>query len=245
MTEILTLAGAAFFLAGVVKGIAGMGLPTVALGIMTLWIDPRTAIALILFPMMMTNIAQFFLAGQLLRTVRRFAPFATVLTCGVAVTALATATTPDRILFGALGAVLLLYVSSSWAGWIPAIRPKYDGWAQVSFGLFGGLIGGLTGTWAAAIGIYLSVRQADKDEFIRATGFLISIGSLPLAVSYAFLGFLTGPLSGISFLMIAPAILGMWLGSRLRSRLSPHAFRNAVLLVFVVLALNLIRRSIT
>ena len=243
LIPLIPLAGLAFLLAGAVKGIAGIGLPTAALGVMTLAIDPRVAISLILVPMLATNTWQMIFAGNLARTFRRYWVFALCLTLGVSATVFFTASADDRFLLGALGFVILLFVWLSWAGWIPPLPDRFDTAAQVLLGLFAGGIGGLTGTWAAAIAIYLTTRRVDKDEFIRATGFLIFVGSIPLLFSYLQLGFATLPLLGLSFAMLVPAFVGMWLGTKVRDRLSPEGFTNAILGVFVILAANLLRRA--
>ncbi|NND41288.1 MAG: sulfite exporter TauE/SafE family protein, partial [Silicimonas sp.] len=58
-------------------------------------------------------------------------------------------------------------------------------------------------------------------------------------------GFLTGPLATASALMLVPTLLGMTLGAKVRGRLSEPAFKQILLVVFVVIGLNLIRRAIT
>lgn len=243
LNPLLPLACFAFLMAGTIKGIAGIGLPTAALGIMTLSIDPRISISLILVPMLATNSWQMVSAGQLMRTARRYAPFALCLVGGVAFTTVSTSTADDRLLLGGLGLVILLFVWLTWAGSIPPVSDSWDRPIQIILGLFAGGIGGLTGTWAAAIAIYLTSRRVDKDEFIRATGFLIFAGSIPLIISYIFLGFANGPVLGVSFAMMVPAFIGMWVGTRIRNRLSVEGFRKSILIIFLILAANLLRRA--
>jgi len=101
----------------------------------------------------------------------------------------------------------------------------------------------MTAAWGPPLAMYLATKEVDKDEFIRATGFLIVIGSVPLCFSYAQLGFLNGPMAGLSAAMILPTLLGFTLGERLRAHLSPEGFRNAILIVFACLGLNLLRRA--
>ncbi|HEY0438739.1 MAG TPA: sulfite exporter TauE/SafE family protein, partial [Xanthobacteraceae bacterium] len=50
---------AAFVLAGLVKGVIGMGLPTVAMGLLGLAMPPAQAAALLLIPSFVTNVWQF------------------------------------------------------------------------------------------------------------------------------------------------------------------------------------------
>ena len=59
----LALAMAVFFLAGLIKGIAGAGLPTVALALLALAIDIKAAIALLIVPALVTNIWQGLTGG--------------------------------------------------------------------------------------------------------------------------------------------------------------------------------------
>lgn len=52
----LLLAGVTFLLAGLVKGVTGMGLPTVAMGVLGALLSPATAAAMLLLPSLITNI---------------------------------------------------------------------------------------------------------------------------------------------------------------------------------------------
>ncbi len=71
-TGLILVAAAAFLTAGAIKGVAGIGLPTASIAFMTLALDPRTAIALVLFPMLGSNFWQMVQGGEILRTVRRY-----------------------------------------------------------------------------------------------------------------------------------------------------------------------------
>lgn len=241
---IVVIATAAFLMSGLVKGVTGIGLPTAAIALMTLFLEPRTAIALVLFPMVGSNLWQITRAGHLKRTARRYRLFAVILFLGVGGTALATQSASDRTLLAVLGVIVLVFVLISWKGLVPVIPPRFDTAAQVGFALLSGVIGGMTAAWGPPMAMYLATKRVDKDEFIRATGFLISVGSIPLVIAYAQVGFLDGPLAGIGAAMLVPTLIGFSVGEFFRKRMSVETFRNAVLIVFVVLGLNLIRRAI-
>ena len=49
-----------FFLAGIVKGVTGMGLPTVAMGILGAITSPVSAASLLVIPSFLTNLWQLF-----------------------------------------------------------------------------------------------------------------------------------------------------------------------------------------
>ena len=113
------------------------------------------------------------------------------------------------------------------------------------FGALAGLLGGLVSLWLPAVLVYLSARQVTKEEFVRATGLLLFSGSIPLVAGFWREGFLTGPLATVSAGMLLPTLFGMFIGSRLRHRLSERAFRRVLMGVLVLIGLNLIRRSFT
>ncbi|TGW06641.1 sulfite exporter TauE/SafE family protein, partial [Mesorhizobium sp. M2D.F.Ca.ET.145.01.1.1] len=52
--------GAVFLAAGLVKGVVGMGLPTVAMGLLAAAMPPAEAAALLLIPSLVTNLWQLF-----------------------------------------------------------------------------------------------------------------------------------------------------------------------------------------
>ena len=234
----------AMLLAGTIKGAVGLGLPTTALGLMTQAIDPRTAIALVLIPMLTANAWQVYRQGETLRALRTYAPFSIALAIGVFVTLILTRDAPDRFLFAALGTTILGYVALSLTGWSPSLPDRWDRPAQVAFGTFGGILGGLTSVWAPAMALYLAARRTPKAEFVRATGLLICCGSIPLAIGYVSQGFVTIETAAVSVGLLAPTFAGFAIGERLRNRLSEVAFRRWLLAVFLLMGLNLIRRAV-
>ena len=233
-----------FLIAGTVKGVVGIGLPTTAIGLMTLAFAPREAMALLIFPMVVTNAWQVWRMGDLAGAIKRYWLFASVLFVGVGLTTLLSKDAPDRVLFGVLGVVILAFVAVNFAAKLPAIPSKLDSAAQVFFASIAGVMGGLTAVWAPPMVIYLTARAVDKDEFVRATGFLIFLGSLPLLIGYLALGLMDGRQTMMSAIMLVPTLLGFTLGEHLRSAMSQERFRRVLLLIFLALGLNLLRRAI-
>lgn len=244
MSMLAVIGVVVFLIAGTIKGTVGIGLPTAAIGMLTLATAPRTAVAMLLFPMLFSNLWQVWRAGDIRGALRRYWIFAATLAVGVGVATLFVGAVSDRFLLGALGISILVFVAVNLALAIPALPLRLDRPAQVVLGLIAGIMGGLTAVWAPPMGIYLAARQVDKDEFVRATGLLIAIGSLPLLLGYVAQGFLTAPLAVMSLAMLVPTFLGFSLGEVLRRRLSQERFRKLLLLVFLVLGLNLVRRAV-
>ena len=101
-------------------------------------------------------------------------------------------------------------------------------------------MGGMTSIWAPPMVIYLIGRQTDKDTFIAATGFLFSVGSIPLLIGFILNGMLSLELGWVALLCVLPSLLGFRIGMRIRSKLSTSLFRKLVLLAFLILGLRTI-----
>lgn len=242
--EILALLTVILFGAGAVKGAVGLGLPTIAIGFMTLFIDPRAAIAYFMFPMLMTNAWQVFRQGEVLRTFWRYLPFSSALAIFVILTVFLSKDAPDRLLFAVLGAVILAFVATQKIRFLPQLSDKFDVFGQLSMGFLAGILGGLVGIWAPPMVVYLSARQTEKDEFVRASGLIILMGSVPLALGYMWTGLLDAQTSIWSLLLVIPTIFGFAIGERLRQKLSEAAFKSLLLWVFFFMGLNLLRRAV-
>lgn len=244
MTELLIVAAVFVAIAGAIKGFVGLGFPTAAMGLLTLTLPPRVAIAMILFPMLFSNIWQYVRAGDLLGTARRHWRFAVILAIGVSLVSYTTQDVDDRLILGFLGVAILLFVALSWKGAVPMIPPYRLRVVEVIAAVASAIIGGLTTGWAAPMSAYLIALRVEPADFIRATGFLITAGSLPLCLSYLQLGHMSAEQAMISAALVLPTIAGFTLGERLRRRVSNTQFRAALLWVFLGLGLNLLYRSL-
>ncbi len=233
----------AFLLAGTIKGAVGMGLPTTAVGLMTLMIQPRLAIALILIPMLAANGWQAFRSGDLRGATRRYLPFIAALVLGAGLTVVLSRDAPDGALFATLGIAILAFVLVNATKWAPVIPAPLDRPAQIVAGALSGVMGGLTSVWAPPMAVYLAARHTPKAEFVRASGLLIFCGSLPMAAGYIFQGYLSAQTALLSTLLLVPTLAGFALGERLRHGLSEEAFRKLLLAVFFLMGLNLLRRA--
>ncbi len=241
LTTLLAYA-AIFFLAGAIKGTVGIGLPTAALGLLTLFVEPRTAIALMLLPILTSNFWQAFRSGHIIRTLKRYGVFNLSIIVFITVTTTVTATVSNSYLLTALGIVIVLVALISLFFVPPPLPTRYDRLAQFVSGSLSGILGGLTAIWAPTMVTYLLAKRLDKDEFVRASGVMISVGSVPLISGYVAAGLFSGPVATQSALMILPTIAGFAVGELARHRIGAERFRTAVLTVFLIMGLNILRR---
>src|SRR2546423_15412837 len=71
---LMILIAAAFLFAGFVKGVIGLGLPTVAMGLLAVTMPPSQAIAIVIVPAIVTNLWQTFVGPYLADIIRRLWP---------------------------------------------------------------------------------------------------------------------------------------------------------------------------
>jgi len=86
---ILAATAGAFLLAGFIKGVIGLGMPTVAIGLLGLLMAPAQAAAILVVPSLVTNVWQFAVGGDLFALVRRLWPMLAGICIGTFIGAIA------------------------------------------------------------------------------------------------------------------------------------------------------------
>jgi len=238
--SLIAFASAVLFLAGTVKGFAGLGMPTVALALLTLQVDARSAAALIVIPMLISNIWQFWRGPDCLGCARRHWRYAVILAVCVAVTVWVSQSAPDRLLRAVLGAFILVFCFFSWRDIVPKIPTHRLRLFEGISAVIAGIVGGLTAAWAPPMVIYLTGLRLDRDDFVQALGFLITAGTVSIFVMFIFVGHSTPQDLGASAILLIPTLIGFAAGERLRHRANPEQFKTAFLIVFALLGLNLL-----
>lgn len=242
--ETILLATGALLIAGTIKGFVGLGLPTVSLALLSLVFAPREAMGLILVPMLLTNFWQMLRGPDLPGVMSQYWRFALVLAVCVSATIWFSQSAGNRVLILALGFVVLAFVAVSWRDLVPNIPMHLERPVEIGLAAFAGLIGGLTAAWAAPMAMYLKARRAAPDEFVQASGFLITAGSLPFIAMFLIVGHYQVSGLGVSALLLIPTLIGFTIGERMRRGIDPKAFHRVLMLVFLGFGLNLIYRGL-
>jgi uncharacterized membrane protein YfcA len=232
-----------YFLAGSVKGTLGIGLPTTAVSLMAQVSDARTAIAIVIIPMAITNAWQVYRSTDVVLVWRRYWPLAVCMMVFIAIFSQVAVAIPARTLTFFLGVIVTLFAAVNLWRQPPLLARRYDLPAQVITGSIAGIMGGITGVWAPPVIAYLSASRLDKEQFVSTIGLLLLLGSLVLCVGYWRVGIIQAEIAHLSIIMLVPAMLGFAFGEQLRQRLSGDRFRIFVLLFFLVMGLNLMRRA--
>lgn len=247
MDDILTLAGPLtliFLAAGLVKGVTGMGLPTIAMGLLGTLMSPALAAALLIIPSFVTNVWQLISGPSLLAVIRRFWPVMLGIIIGTTTaTGFLVRVDPawSRV---ALGTALIAY--AVYALLSPRLSLSRDAERILSpfVGLTTGAITGLTGVFVIPAVPYFQALNLDKDELVQALGLSFTVSTMALAAGLLLHDAYVPSQLGLSVAAVLPALAGMWLGQKIRKRISPKAFRLCFLLFLVALGLELTVRPL-
>lgn len=214
-----------FLLAGLVKGVIGMGLPTIAVGLLAVVMPPAEAAALLILPSLVTNVWQL-LAGPSCRSLlHRLWPMLLGIAAGTwAGSGLLAHDASGRASL-TLGSVLVAYAVLGLAQVKLAIPRAWEAWLALPIGAATGVLTGATGVFVIPAVPYLGALGFEKDDLVQALGLSFTVSTLVLAGSLFSDGILQASLAGRSLLALLPALLGMVLGQWLRDRAKPATFR--------------------
>lgn len=215
-----------FLLAGCIKGVVGMGLPTVAMGLLAQRMPPPEAAALLLIPSLATNLWQAFAGPDLARLIRRLWPMLAGVTLGTLLGMGWMVKGHDALANGSLGAVLILYGLSGLTAWKPRLATRQEPWAGPLVGVLTGLMTGATGVFVLPAVPYLQALGLDKERLIQALGLSFGVSTVALAVGLWQHDALQSTQAGLSLVLLMPTLLGLGLGQWLRRRLSETRFRR-------------------
>ncbi|MEO0357537.1 MAG: sulfite exporter TauE/SafE family protein [Pseudomonadota bacterium] len=241
---LIAFASAVLLLAGTVKGFVGLGMPTVALALLTFQTDTRSAMTLILVPMLISNVWQFWRGPDRIGCAKRHWRFAAILAACVAATVWFSQSAPDAFLRAVLGLFVLAFCIFSWRNMVPRVPQQKARAFETIAALIAGLVGGLTAAWAPPLAIYLTGLRLSQDAFVQALGFLISAGSISIFVMFVAVGHSSAPDIAVSSVLLIPTLIGFSVGEWLRYRSNSDQFKAAFLCVFALLGVYLVLSNI-
>lgn len=229
-----------FVLAGAVKGVIGLGLPTIAMGLLGLAMPPAQAAALLIVPSTLTNLWQLAAGGHLLALLRRLRPMLAMIFIGTLLGSAWLGIDSGPWAVHALGAALLVYAMYGLLGPDLRLAPSREGWLGPLCGLVTGIVTAATGVFVMPAVPYLQSLGLSRDQMIQALGLSFTVSTVALALGLAGQDALGGQALGASLLMLAPALLGMLAGQWLRQRISPALFKRCFFIGLAVLGGHLL-----
>ncbi len=221
----LALVAAVFMLAGMVKGVVGLGLPTISMALLALFMPPASAAALLIVPSLLTNVWQTRPWPALMPMLKRLG----TMQLGVIVGTLAGA-----LIFGApagswasvsLGVALIAYGFWGLFGRPLTIAARNEKWLGPLVGILTGMVTAVTGVFVVPAVPYLQALGLGKNDLIQAMGISFTVSTIALAAGLGINASYSTDAAISSLAMLIPALVGMMVGQALRQSLSPKVFR--------------------
>ena len=240
---------AVFVLGGFVKGVVGLGLPTIAMGLLSVVMAPAQAAALLVVPSLITNLWQIGGPG-FGALLRRLATMLVGLCAGVALGAgwLSGAASAGAHGGGdwaglALGLALVVYAALGLLHRRFHVKSVHEPWLAPLVGVATGLVTAATGVFVIPAVPYLQSLGLGKDELVRALGLSFLVATIALGASLGHGGTLHAPELLGSLLVVLPALAGMGAGQWIRSRVQPETFKTVFFCGLLLLGLYLALRG--
>jgi uncharacterized membrane protein YfcA len=242
-TNLILAIAVTFVIAGFVKGVLGQGLPTVAVGLLSLTMSPGEAAALIVIPALLTNIWQAWFGPSLMPLIRRLWPTLLAAFLG---TFLASALglgllTPEAASMArrALGGALIVYGLLGVSRIHLRVPPHAEPWLGPSLGVATGVVASATGVVMFPVIPYIQALGLERDDLVQAQGLSFMVSSFALMFVVLGNGTLNTANAATSLAAMAVSFVGMFLGQHVRQFLRPDVFRFLFFLGMLALGVHL------
>lgn len=239
-TALIVLVFASFGVAGLVKGVIGLGLPTVSIALLSVAMAPPQAAALLIIPSMVTNVWQLAAGGRFLYLLRRLWTMLAGIAIGTWLAGLWLAGRETAWAGHALGAALLIYAAIGLSAVRLNVPLRVQGWAGPVVGATTGAITSATGVFVIPAVPYLQALGLDRNELVQAMGLAFTASTIALAGDLIHGGQLGGREAWASLLALVPALAGMMAGQWLRHRVSATTFRRILFIGIGALGVHLL-----
>lgn len=214
-----------FLLAGFVKGVIGLGLPTVAIGLLGLFMAPAEAAALLVVPSLVTNIWQLAAGPAFLPLVRRLWPMLFCFCIGTWAGAGGLNHSSASYAGTLLGVALIAYALLGLSAKQFSVPPKMERWCSPLVGIATGMVAVTTGVFVVPAVPYLQALGLNKDDLVQALGLSFTVSTVALGSVLLAGGFFRPSVAVSSLLALVPAIAGMLAGQWVRARVRAEQFR--------------------
>jgi uncharacterized membrane protein YfcA len=231
----LALIAAVFALAGFIKGVIGLGLPTVSMGLLAVAMAPVQALAIVIAPAVVTNIWQTFVGPYLGDILRRLWPLLLATAVGIWLGAGLMTGPYARDTTILLGLLLVVYAVIGLAKVRFHVARRHEGWVGAIVGLITGVISAATGVQVVPSMPFMQAIGMEKDELVQALGVFFTTATVALAYNLTVAGLLTAATALPGVVALVAAFAGMWIGQKVRSRMDAETFRRWFLIAMLLL----------
>jgi uncharacterized protein len=229
--------------AGLLKGIIGVGMPVVALPLLSLFIDIKSAAMLLSMPLILSNLPQALEGGKTGRCLMQLMPVILGMIPGLVLGARVLLAIDVNIAEIIAGLVLM------GVGGVTLLAPKLQLQSRlvlptgITFGFFGGILGGIAAMPGPLVFIFLLAKGLRGKAFTKEASLYLVVSAGLLAIlltasrQFNWLDVL------VSAAAMLPVALGMYVGQHMRDKIAPETFKKLVLIAVIAAGVDLLRHG--
>ncbi len=231
---LIVLVVASLLIAGLVKGVIGVGMPVVAFPLLSMLVDVQTAVMLLSVPLVLSNIPQALEGGLVTQTLRSLAPVLVGMTPGVRMGVAILLNVDAAIAKIVAGAVIIVVATLTLFAPKLRIKQRLVGPVGLGAGFCGGLLGGVAALSGPLVFIFLLAKGLHGRAFTKEASMFLVVSSVLLALALTSSHRFDWYDVLISTLATAPVVAGTLVGQRVRDAVPADAFKKLVVLMVLL-----------
>jgi len=242
-TQLIVIVGI-LLLAGLLKGVLGVGLPLVAVPLLSFLVPVPTAIMILAVSTLLSNGFQALQGGRIFAVTRRYwgliVPF---------IIAIFLATRFLLLLHNdwlglTIGTVLVVFALLHQFRRPFSVGEKYEKVFNPIVGIIAGIIGGISSFYGPVLMMYMIALNVQKALFVSTMSTLLFAGAFPLILSLMMYGLMGQNEFIMSALGLIPVFAGLLIGQSIRVHVSEQPFQKALAVFLFLTGAALILRSL-
>jgi len=237
---LIALLASSLLIAGLLKGVIGIGMPVVAFPLLSMLVDVQTAVMLLSVPLVVSNIPQALEGGLVTQTLRSLAPVLVGMAPGVWIGVAVLLNVDPAVAKTVAGAVVVLVAAVTLLAPELQIKQRLVFPVGLGAGFCGGLLGGIAALSGPLVFIFLLAKGLRGRAFTKEASMFLVVSSVLLASAL-----ISSPRFDwhdvlISTFATAPVVAGTLIGQKVRDVVPADAFKKFVVLVVLLSGAQLV-----
>lgn len=226
---------------GLLKGVISFGFPLIALPILSLVLPPKSAIFLLFFSLIFLNIREIKIKNW--KSYEKIIPLGSGIFLGIIIGSIIFHKIESDLISKIIGLTIVLSAITNFYGLKINQGLLLNRWFSLLYGLFAGLIGGMTTIVGPLIVIYLVSLNLKKELFSEMVSLSVFSCLAPLYGIFFIYQEVTLNDFIISALISIPAVLMQILGFKIRNITPQKTFKNITLFILVIIGLLVLYKN--
>ncbi len=242
--DLIVLLVVSLVIAGLVKGMIGVGMPTVAFPMLSMLVDVQTSVMLLSMPLVLSNIPQALAGGCVAQTLRSLTPVLVGMVPGVWIGVAVLLNVDPAAAKIVAGAVVIVVAALTLLAPKLQVKQRMIGPVGLGAGFCGGLLGGIAALSGPLVFIFLLAKGLSAKAFTKEASMFLVVSSVLLVSALTSSRQFDWRDVVISTLATAPVVAGMLAGQKLRDAIPAAAFKKLVVLTVLLSGAQLVWRGV-